>query len=402
MKKIIPLILALVLCLALCACGETPLVDNENPATPTTNSNNTNDPTNGNNNNGNNPVVSGETEHTHDWADATCMAPKTCKICGKTKGDIGECVYVETARVDATNTTDGSVTYTCICGDTYVEVLYAIGSVGLEYTQNEDGTYTVVGIGTCVDTHVVIPQYFEGAKVTAIGRRAFYDCAGITEVTIPESITEIGTQIFYKCADLHTVYYNSTYYSSVYSSGNPFLNVANIKTLVLRNTIPTKLIREAPNIEEVIVLGGVTTIGERAFEECDSLNSVTIPDSVTSIGSYAFCGCDSLTSVTIPDSVISIGESAFSYCDSLTSVTIPDSVTSIGESAFEGCDSLTSVIIPDSVTGIGYKAFAYCGSLTEIHYNGTMNEWDAIYKNKRWYTYVDIITVYCTDGEIKM
>ena len=33
--------------------------------------------------------------HTHDWADATCKAPKTCKICDATQGDVVDHVYVD-------------------------------------------------------------------------------------------------------------------------------------------------------------------------------------------------------------------------------------------------------------------------------------------------------------------
>ena len=119
-------------------------------------------------------------------------------------------------------------------------------------------------------------------------------------------------------------------------------------------------------IKNVIVMYGVTSIGEGAFIGCSSLTSITIPNSVTSIGGWAFQSCSSLTSVTIPNSVTSIGEYAFSDCSSLTSVTIPNSVTSIGECAFYGCTSLTSITIPNSVTSIGMYAFSDCSSLTSV------------------------------------
>ena len=62
MKKAISLLLALVLCLSLCACGEdTPTVPNDTE--PST------------------------TVHTHNWKDATCDAPKTCETCGQTEGE---------------------------------------------------------------------------------------------------------------------------------------------------------------------------------------------------------------------------------------------------------------------------------------------------------------------------
>ena len=125
-------------------------------------------------------------------------------------------------------------------------------------------------------------------KVTSIGSNAFYDCKGLTSVTIPNSVTSIGNGAFAGCYGLTSV------------------------------TIPNS----------------VTSIGDSAFSGCYGLTSVTIPNSVTSIGNYAFYGCKGLTSVTIPNSVTSIGNYAFLYCSGLTSVTIPNSVTSIGYCAF--------------------------------------------------------------------
>ena len=89
------------------------------------------------------------------------------------------------------------------------------------------------------------------------------------------------------------------------------------------------------------------------LQKYPNLTNVTIPEGVTSIGNEAFQSCTSLTSINIPDSVTSIGGSAFNNCSKLTSITIPNSVTSIGGYAFYNCSKLTSVTIPDSVTSIG-------------------------------------------------
>ena len=35
--------------------------------------------------------------------------------------------------------------------------------------------------------------------VTSIGKSAFYDCSGLTSVTIPNSVTSIGDYAFYEC-----------------------------------------------------------------------------------------------------------------------------------------------------------------------------------------------------------
>ena len=42
-------------------------------------------------------------------------------------------------------------------------------------------------------------------SVTSIGELAFYNCRGLTSVTIPNSVTEIGRSAFYKCGNLTTI-----------------------------------------------------------------------------------------------------------------------------------------------------------------------------------------------------
>ena len=193
---------------------------------------------------------------------------------------------------------------------------------GLEYAINPDNaSYSVITIGTCDDTNLIIPSTYEGLPVTGIGNSAFYGCTNLSSVTIPDSVKNIDTAAFYGCSGLLSV------------------------------TIPDS----------------VTSIGEGAFYECSSLSCVTIPDSVTTIGIFTFAYCDNLTAITITNSVTNILDYAFAYCYSLTSVTIPDSVTSIGEGAFYECYNLTNINIPDSVTSIGERAFLECYNLTNIN-----------------------------------
>ena len=82
-------------------------------------------------------------------------------------------------------------------------------------------------------------------SVTEIGSYAFWDCSGLTSITIPNSVTTIGFSAFQGCSGLTSV------------------------------TIPNS----------------VTEIGAYAFFGCKGLTSVTIPNSVTTIGDAAFYSC---------------------------------------------------------------------------------------------------------------
>ena len=190
--------------------------------------------------------------------------------------------------------------------------------------------------------NVVIPEevtYMNRTrKVTSIGSYAFYDCSGLTSVTIPNSVTSIGDFAFYYCSGLTSV----------------------------------------------TISNSVTSIGNSAFSSCSGLTSVTIPNSVTSIGNHAFRYCFGLTSVTIPNSVTSIGDEAFYDCSGLTSVTIGSGVTSIGNNAFDGVDIPTVISLienPFTITGktSDYRTFSQntFNNATLYVPNGTIDKYKA-------------------------
>lgn len=121
-----------------------------------------------------------------------------------------------------------------------------------------------------------------------------------------------------------------------------------------------------PNLKNVDIAKGVTSIGTAAFKNCTELEAATIPTDVTTIGASAFSGCAALGEITLPTALTTIGESAFSGCTNLelASPTIPTGITTIGASTFSGCAALGEITLPDALTTIGASAFSGCTNLT--------------------------------------
>ena len=195
-------------------------------------------------------------------------------------------------------------------------------SEGLEFCSNGDGTAYISGVGTCVDTSIVIPATSpSGDLVTEIGEGAFSGDINLESLAMPGSITRIGSYAFYGCINLRMVQISDC----------------------------------------------VTSIGISAFEGCQSLTTMIIPNALSRIEDKTFMNCSGLTTVSIPDSVTSIGVSAFENCQSLTSIIIPESVNSIEDQAFMSCNSLVSVEVSDSVV-LGLSVFE--GHAPHLEING--------------------------------
>lgn len=96
----------------------------------------------------------------------------------------------------------------------------AAGVEDLTFEINEEGTmYQVKSCNKGASGELVIPSSYNDLPVTRIASNAFYDCASLTAVTIPDGITRIGNQAFFNCTALTKV----TIPESVTNIGNEAL-----------------------------------------------------------------------------------------------------------------------------------------------------------------------------------
>ena len=93
-------------------------------------------------------------DHEHVWAEATCTAPKTCSVCGKTEGTaLGHKVEKWKTKVKPTCTEKGTKTGKCTrCGETVSKSVKATGHTVEKWTTTVKATCTKAGTktGKCV------------------------------------------------------------------------------------------------------------------------------------------------------------------------------------------------------------------------------------------------------------
>ncbi len=206
-------------------------------------------------------------------------------------------------------------------------------------------------------------------SVTGIGEKAFQNCDGLTEINIPESVTEIGYEAFAECGSLEEI--------SIPKSVTEIGYQAFYRCLSLK---------------KASILGEKTRIGSSAFDECEELNDIYISgaagvgrdafsytayyndeknwkNGVLYIGNVLVEAKDEEVSgvYTVKEGTSAIADNAFTYCAELKGAVIPEGVTEIGDLAFYDCESLESITIPKSVTYIGEDAFRNCYNLTAIN-----------------------------------
>lgn len=195
-------------------------------------------------------------------------------------------------------------------------------SEGLAIEHYEDlNGYAVIGIGSCKDTDIVIPNEYNGKPVVAILYSAFYKNETITSVTLPENITSIGQWAFAYCK----------------------------------------------NLERVILPEGLKSIEDYAFLECEKLESIPLPDSVTQIGRNVFdFTALSLDKANWQNGAFYIGKHLIDTDPNIESCIIKNGTLTVANEAFFNHQKLTSVTIPQSVVSIGESVFGGCPALTEI------------------------------------
>ena len=135
----------------------------------------------------------------------------------------------------------------------------------LSFASAGDGTCTLVGIGSCTDSCVVIPTYSPaGDRVTTIAARALYGQKQINAIQIPPTVEYIGALAFANCPNL--VYISVSDQNEDYCDIDGILYTSDGRELLLYPPM-----RAGASVTVSLV---TTEIAEMAFYNCAYLTHV--------------------------------------------------------------------------------------------------------------------------------
>lgn len=187
-----------------------------------------------------------------------------------------------------------------------------------------------------------------------IGDNAFWGCAFLRKVAVPNTVVRIGDEAFARCISLESVCIPA----SVEKIGkNPFVDLDSkvinneseayvIDNKILYSADRTRLVSCLTDAAMVIVPKTVRVIGSLAFTRRAKLKKVQLSDGLERIGRDSFSDCDALEEVVIPASVKTIAPYAFGGCESLKKVTFLGEVQSLSRTAFSDCFNLYTILVP--------------------------------------------------------
>lgn len=161
--------------------------------------------------------------------------------------------------------------------------------------------------------------------------QCFYNCYGLKEITLPDSLVGIQGSTFSGCRALQKV------------------NLAAGQTL---------------------------TVSTNEFYDCRALTQASFEDiidalasSVTMLPASMFYNCQQITNFKLPSRITQVNNNVFHQCVSLVTAELP-SVTTVQAAVFAGCTSLITLIY-GSVLDTSSKAYINHASSSNVVYNCT-------------------------------
>jgi hypothetical protein len=193
-----------------------------------------------------------------------------------------------------------------------------------QFGVNSDGNsyylYKYIGL----DKYVKIPEIFNGFPVTSVGIESFTRNTYIETVVIPKTVLKIDNGLlqksaFFGCQNLENVLFEGDNIKLI--GAYAFYSCASLKTIVLPDSVTSigeRAFYNCGSLKNIILPIGIETIPTYTFSNCTSLETIILPNSITGIGTGAFSSCRKLSRIYIPISVVIMGSMVFSDCQILS------------------------------------------------------------------------------------
>ena len=415
-----------------------------------------------------------ESECPHEWSEwhvadqPTCTkggySTRTCKLCGEVTRTV---LYPSDHTYSSEWSFDGSHHWrAAICQHSNQTTDYAPhtfsgqtcdvcgtikASQGLQYRGDaENGTYIVVGLGTTLETDIVVARYYNGSVIVAVDTGAFANSKGINTIWLQEFIITIGDGAFANSVNLTEVTLSNglQYLGSMLFSG-----CNSLERIVFRGTMAEfEAIEKAGDWD-----GGLTGFVIECYDGTLQPPVHTYSDDWSFDGTHhwraATCGHSSLVvdygphdfegtsckscgvvkasqglsykgnlndstytvtglGTTLEKDIVvaryyngyeitAVEMEAFANTPGLNSVWLQGYIRSVGDRAFAGSADITEVTITAGTKYLGSELFDGCTSLERIIFRGTVAEFEAIEKAEDWDAGASGYVIECFNGRIQ-
>ncbi|MCI8476793.1 MAG: leucine-rich repeat protein [Oscillospiraceae bacterium] len=253
------------------------------------------------------------------------------------------------------------------------EAFYFLGDLVSSVKVTLPSTLQVIGDRAFEEAHVTQINFPEG--LVSIGETAF-EGSYLSHVTLPSSLNSLGDGAFgygqklsqvswnghtLSTAEIENYFFNTPFHYASTAGGMTTPDTGSSENpgsmssdFVIENGV---LVEYTGSSTAVTVPAGVTVIGRHAFEEQRFITQITLPAGVTRIEEQAFQRCSSLSQIILPAGLEYLGPQAFGNCVLLKNINFPSSIVEIGERAFEYSSLTGTIYLPAGLKSLGGAAF---------------------------------------------